>query len=189
MHRSLRLFVAITPPADLSEALLQTLASSGLVLPPHRLIPPEDQHLTLAFIGETRQKDLRSVVESVDRACVGFSAFALVPEAFITIPTPADGGPPRLVAARTNAPSPLIEMQRRLAMRLTTPKRNGHRARFLPHLTLARYAHGQTSDPIDVALTPAILPPWAVGRIMLYSSVLRADHAVYEAVHEARLTS
>lgn len=186
VDRTLRLFVALAPPAEVAKEFLRALEALGLTLPPHRLIPHGDQHLTLAFIGETRQKELRHVIESVDRACAGFAPFILNPEALITIPTPDDGGPPRLIAARTTAPSALIEIQRRLAMRLTKPKRNGHRARFLPHVTVARYAHGKTSDPVDlpIAGTPQL---WTISEVTLYSSTVRADRAEYQAVHTVSL--
>ena len=181
----LRLFAALTPPPEAASTL--HAAASGLAdrLPPHRLIPAEQLHLTMAFIGETRPKEVRDVKESVDRSCAGLKAFVLTGQRLVTIPTPEDGGPPRLVAVATDSPPTLLEIQRRLAQRLTKPKKNGRRPRFLPHLTVARYKHGETSGAID---EPLPLPaPWPVSTCTLFASILTAGGSVYEVVHVTKL--
>lgn len=187
MSNPLRLFVALSPPPEAAAILHRAAESldSGGKLPPHRLIPSDQLHLTLAFIGETRAKEVRDVKESVDRSCSGLRTFTLTATRLVTIPTPEDGGPPRLIAAATDSPPTLLEIQRRLAQRLTRPKKNGRRPRFLPHLTLARYKHGETSDAIDQPLTPP--QSWQVSECVLYSSNLTAGGSVYEVVHTARL--
>lgn len=154
-------------------------------LPPHRVIDAAALHMTLAFIGDTDPKALPDVRESVDRSCSGVGPFDLRAQRLVTIPTPNDGGPARLVAAVTDAPAGLLEVQRRLAQRLTRPKRNGRRPRFLPHLTLARYRHGESSGPIDWAVDAPV--SWRVESCTLYSSVLTADGSLYAPVHTARL--
>lgn len=183
---TLRLFVAMAPPLAVGESLLGAAQALSGSLPPHRLIPAEQLHLTLAFIGETRAKEVRDVKESVERSCAGLRAFTLTAERLVTIPTPDDGGPPRLLAAQTDAPATLLEIQRRLAQRLTKPKKNGRRARFLPHLTLARYRHGETSAAIDSPLGEP-RPSWRVESCLLYSSHLTADGSVHEVVHTVPL--
>lgn len=185
MQATFRLFVALVPDAPAATLLHDAAAAMAARLPPHRLIPSEQLHMTLAFIGDTRAKEVREVKESVDRSCAGLEPFTLTALRIATIPTPEDGGPPRLIAAVTDAPPTLLEIQRRLAQRLTKPKKNGRRSRFLPHLTLARYRHGETSDAIDQQLETPIA--WRVSRCMLFSSVLTAGGSVYEAVHTARL--
>ncbi|MDP1663122.1 MAG: RNA 2',3'-cyclic phosphodiesterase [Phycisphaerales bacterium] len=185
MHTPLRLFVALTPDPAAAAAMAAGAAVLTERLPPHRLIPAEQLHLTLAFIGDTRPKEVRGIKESVDRSCAGLRPFTLTAQRIITIPTPDDGGPPRLIAAATDAPPTLLEIQRRLAQRLTKPKKNGRRPRFLPHLTLARYQHGETSEAIDQPLThPA---QWQVTGCTLYASVLTAAGSVYNEVHRATL--
>jgi 2'-5' RNA ligase len=187
---TLRLFVAICPPPELTRALL-VLRPTAVAMPAHRVLDEASVHLTLAFIGETHCKDLRSVKESVDRSASGVPAFTLSPQRLITIPTPQDGGPPRLLAVSTDAPPGLLEVQRRLAQRLTSPKRNGRRARFLPHVTVARYQHGQTSgavdEPVEGSLATAGLATWEVRGVSLFSSVLTREGSVYTIEHTAQL--
>ena len=190
MDRVVRLFVALVPPADVALGMLQAvqagLDGGSLTLPAHRLILPTDLHMTLAFIGDTRAKGVRDVMESVDRACTGFGPLVLRPSTLVTIPTPQDGGPPRLLAVLTDAPSALIEIQRRLALRLTTPKRSGRRGRFLPHVTVLRYAHGQSSGDIEL---PALVPDWPVREVLLLQSTLNATGARYTPLHAAPLAT
>ena len=185
MSADLRLFVALAPPVPSAKSLYAAAELLTPRLPPHRLIPAEQLHLTLAFIGETRPKEVRDIKESVDRSCSGLHSFVLATTRLVTIPTPEDSGPPRLLAAATDSPPTLLEIQRRLAQRLTRPKKNGRRPRFLPHLTLVRYRHGETSGPIDETLDPPVT--WQVRECVLFSSVLTAAGSVYEAVHTVRL--
>ncbi|MFT3686108.1 MAG: RNA 2',3'-cyclic phosphodiesterase [Phycisphaerales bacterium] len=178
--------MALTPDPPSATSLHSAAAAIAGALPPHRLIPTDQLHLTLAFIGETRAKEVREVKESVDRSCSGLHPFTLTAERLITIPTPDDGGPPRLLAAATDSPPTLLEIQRRIAQRLTRPKKNGRRSRFLPHITLARYRHGVSSDAIDQPLTEP-RPSWRVESCTLYASHLKANGAEYEIVHTTKL--
>ncbi|HYD01005.1 MAG TPA: RNA 2',3'-cyclic phosphodiesterase [Phycisphaerales bacterium] len=185
MQATLRLFAALVPDAPSADALQAAAEAMSGRLPPHRVIPAAQLHMTLAFIGDTRVKELREVKESVDRSCAGLDPFTLTARQIVTIPTPENGGPPRLIAAVTDAPPTLLEVQRRLAQRLTKPKKNGRRSRFLPHLTLARYRHGETSDPHDVQLAAPV--SWLAEAVTLYASTLTAGGSIYSEVHRAAL--
>ena len=56
---TLRLFVAVYPPAGVADALLR--AAETLDLPDRRLLPPEQVHLTVQFVGERLKIDLARV--------------------------------------------------------------------------------------------------------------------------------
>jgi len=192
MHRTLRLFVALCPPEPLGAALT-ALRPTGVAIPEHRVVDastPYALHMTLAFVGETHHKELRSVKESVQRSASGLGAFTITAQRLVTIPTPQDGGPPRQLAVTTDAPATLLEMHRRLSQRLTSPKRNGRRARFLPHITTLRYLHNQTSAAVDepVMLDAGWGPgAWRVAELLLFSSVLTREGSVYQVEHSVPL--
>ncbi len=175
----LRLFVSIDPPREVAERLLESL--NGLSLPPHRVTRVEHVHMTLVFVGDTRRRDVRSVVESVERSCAGLGRFMLAARELVTIP---DEGPARLVAATMDSPPALLEIQRRLATRLAKPKRSGKPEVFTPHLTLCRFpegtANGAWSGMVDVA-------GFEVSRVRLMASVLRPGGAEHEVVAEVTL--
>src|SRR5688572_27304408 len=131
---NLRLFVGIYPPREVAEAMLNAMAE--LKLPAHRPTLCEQVHLTLQFIGDTPARELDATIESVERGAAGLSAFELSAERLIQLP---ERGPARLVAAQTDAPPTLVELHRRLAMRLARNVRDRNEERFRPHLTLCRF--------------------------------------------------
>jgi 2'-5' RNA ligase len=181
MARTIRLFVAVYPPAAIAPAMLD--AARACVLPAHRLTDAEQLHMTLVFIGERRAGELGDVIESVDRACAGIGAMTLTPTRVFTIPTPSQGGPARLLALGTDAPGHFRELQRRLATRLA--RADEKRKAFEPHITLARFAPGQTCQAIDKAVE---LGAFSVDRVRLMQSVQTRERAEHRVVFDRELT-
>lgn len=166
---SLRLFVAVYPPPKTIAGLMSAL--DRLDLGPKGRVADRQVHLTLQFIGDTPERDLAAVQESVERAASGLAGFDLCPLRLMTLP---EGPFPRLVAAETDAPAPLLEVQRRLAHRLARNARERSRERFLPHVTLQRFK--TAAREVSVALN---LDPFRVADIRLMRSVLKpagAEH-------------
>ncbi len=172
----LRLFVAVYPPLEVARALLAALAR--VELPAHRLVPVEQIHLTVHFIGTTAPRELAETAESVHRAAAGLGAFELRPLRLLGLPQRMA----RLVAAETDRPPALMEMQRRLAGRLARNARGKPGDRFSPHLTLCRFKRPARAAIPDAELDVAAFP---VDRVDLMKSTLDssgARHAVVESV-------
>lgn len=173
--RPMRLFVALYPPPEAAGALLGALPDAARA---HKVVPAHQAHLTLFFIGDTHPRDLRAVRESVERAAAGLPAFSLAPTRLITIP---ERGPARLIAAATDAPAPLMELQRRLMQRLVRRPGTSKDNRFTPHITLCRFREG-TPPPARVE-APLSLQPFEVREVALVQSVLRTtgpEHTVVQ---------
>jgi 2'-5' RNA ligase len=135
--------------------------------------------MTLQFIGDVDPRDRDRVAETVRRAAGGIPPFTLRAGELITLPLPPYD--PRLIAATTGAPPPLLELQRRLAARLARNPRDSQR--FTPHLTLARFDHGTSTEPIRTPLDPVIEFP--ITEVRLMQSILKptgAEHRCAEAV-------
>ena len=109
----MRLFVGIYPPQQSAPFLFETLDS--LTLPPHKIVPLEQLHLTVHFIGEVVSRDIDRTIESVSRSVAGLKSFSLSPLNLISLPR---RGRARLMAIETDRPSALLEIQRRLVSRL-----------------------------------------------------------------------
>ncbi len=175
----LRLFVAVYPPEDARRQMLRAVAK--LDPPPdarHRVAPLEQIHMTLQFIGDTPERDVPGVIESVRRSVSGLTPFALTPAGLITLPERAT---PRLIALVTDAPPPLLEVQRRLAQRLARSARANDR--FRPHLTLCRFTGSAAPKPLDA---PVSLPAFPVEQVVLMRSILKptgAEHLTVEAAN------
>lgn len=172
---NLRLFVAAYPSEASARAMLRAVAR--LDLPPHRVTPFHQVHLTLQFIGDTPVKEMDSVTESVERSCSGVPPFTLTPARLLTLPL--DAPRKRLIAATTDAPPPLLELVDRLGRRLAREPRQKPSDRYLAHLTLLRFRAPTRMDPIDRALEA---PAFEVGRVSLMRSALRHTGAEHEAV-------
>lgn len=182
-----RLFAALYPPTETAHALLAALEALGAAdSTPRRPVSPSHIHLTLQFIGDTPERDLPHTLESVERSCGGIDAFALTPLRLVTFPL-AEGGkvsrePLRLIAAMTDAPPGLLELQRRLAHRLARSVHDRAGDRFTPHLTLARFAQGSRAERVDAPLSGSAAAPFPVSRIRLMRSALHPRGATHVEV-------
>jgi RNA 2',3'-cyclic 3'-phosphodiesterase len=169
---SVRLFAAIYPPPETVSSLLSALDT--LTLGPRGRVPDAQVHLTVQFIGDTPLRELPEVQESVERAAAGLPAFELRPQRLMTLPA---GSRPRLIAAETNGPAPLLELHRRLAHRLAKNVRERTRERFAPHLTLHRF-----KEPAGAVDLPLDIEPFRVPHISLMRSTLRASGAEHTEI-------
>ncbi len=179
--RVLRLFVAVYPPTDVAASLLDRVRS--LELPSNRLVAPQQVHLTLQFIGDVNVRQLDDTIESVQRSAAGIAAFELQTKHLITLP---QRGAARLVAAQTDSPVAMMQMQRRLAQRLSHKPRRNSGDRFLPHMMLARF---RTPSKVNLSGMEASLRLAAivVRSFVLMRSTLQHSGAVHEVVHEIAL--
>ncbi len=142
---------------------------ADLPLPVHRPTPVDQVHMTVHFIGDTPDRQLEEVRESVRRSCSGASEFAILPRRLITLP---ERGPARLLACRTDLPASLAEIRRRLVLRLARNAKE--RDRFTPHLTLCRFRApvAGLSEERDIQM-----PAWKVREVRLMRSVLSSQSA------------
>ena len=176
---NLRLFVAAYPPVDVSQQMIDAL--NLLKLPPHRLTPVEQIHLTLQFIGDTPSRDLDDVIESVRRSAAGLNRLSLAPQRLITFP---ERGPARLIACETDAPPTLMELHRRLVQRLATKVRSRKDERFRPHFTLCRFTSPVRGMNVD---QPTTIPEFEIASIHLMRSTLSVSGVTHHAVAAVEL--
>ncbi len=178
---NLRLFVAAYPPQEIARSLAERV--SALALPARaRVGAIEQTHMTLQFIGDTPANQMDAVRESVERAAAGLPAFVLTLRELIALP---ERGPKRLVAAETDAPPTLLEIQRRLVQRLArTVRERGSGERFRPHMTLCRFASPVTGFAFD---EPALTGSFPINHIALMRSTLWHAGAAHHEVMRVEL--
>jgi 2'-5' RNA ligase len=178
-RNNLRMFVAVYPPIELVREMVGWL--KRLDLPPYRLTPAEQVHLTMQFIGDVPVAELEATIESVRCAAAGLETTRLEPERLISLPK---RGPKRLVALRTDAPPTILEMQRRLAQRLARNVRRRPGDQFLPHLTLCRFRSPTSAGRVD---EPVALDAFDVAEVILMKSTLHPDGARHQEVERVKL--
>jgi RNA 2',3'-cyclic 3'-phosphodiesterase len=134
-----RLFVALTPPAAVVEELVAATAGLRAERPELRWTPPEQWHLTLAFLGEVDDRAREDLLSRLGRAASRHAALRL---SFGSAGRFGD----RVLWTRVRGD---VEPLRRLAAAVQAAAR---RARlpvetrpYRPHLTLAR-----TREPTDL---------------------------------------
>ncbi len=178
-RRGLRLFVGIYPPVEVVLRLIERC--ERLNLPAHRLVPAEQVHLTVQFVGNCPVSALEHLVESVQRATAGLAPFELILHSLITLP---ERGLARLAAAEADAPAPLLELKQRLATRLAMPGSRERRP-FRPHLTILRFR-----TPVRVRIEESLVAERLVvpvERVLVMKSDLGPKGATHREVSSAAL--
>ncbi|MDQ4058058.1 MAG: RNA 2',3'-cyclic phosphodiesterase [Actinomycetota bacterium] len=176
----LRLFVAVDVPTEQREALAAALAPRRSRLEGARWTKPENQHVTLKFLGwvdSARLDDVSAALGPVGRShraaplsLTGLGAFPSERRArvlWVGLEDPT-GLLPRLATATDEALAPLgFERESRA---------------FSPHLTLARLKRPASVSDLVIEPFDAGTRPFVVNHLALYRSYLNPQGARYEVL-------
>lgn len=179
----IRAFLALPLPDALRHRL--TIVQHTLRL--ENPIPAENLHVTLAFLGEQPEPILEEM------------------HLFLTarpLPMPTlkldglgvfGGNTPRNIHARITPDPRLTALQARVTQAARDAGMALERRKFVPHVTLARFAKAEVSAADLAAGMQAVgvvrSDAHAVPEMILYRSTLRKDGAVYDAMAEYPLTA
>ena len=171
MHR---LFVAIRPPEDIVDLLVDIMDDS----PEMRWVPADNIHLTLRFIGEVDRPLANDIVASLGR--VHSEPFTL--RLLGTGMFDNRGGGSVWAGVEPKQPVSVLAAKVERACQSTGIEAE-HRA-FHPHVTIARYRKAERALAQDfLERTRAFsTPEFAVDRFALFESRLSRHGAHYEEV-------
>jgi RNA 2',3'-cyclic 3'-phosphodiesterase len=168
----LRLFFALWPEADMRERIGD--AAAALRLPEGaRLVPPENYHLTLAFVGEATGSQL-AVLRQIGRgqraagSTITIDAYQYWPESQVVVAVARE--PPGALAELW------MQLHRDLAFHPAAPKRNRRQLSLRAHVTLARKV---SQAPVLPAMSPFA---WNARSFSLVRSDASAAHSIYTVV-------
>jgi 2'-5' RNA ligase len=172
----LRLFVALPLPAPALAVLTRWQEEALASVPAVRVVPRENLHVTLAFLGARPVADVGPVVEAMREAAARVGTPVLRPSRYretrsVGMVVLEDEG---LRATRLAG-----RLFRRLE-RLRVYERE--RRPWLPHVTVLRFR-----ERPRLSLAPPPLAPVSPSEVALYHSVLRRDGAQYEIVESVAL--
>jgi 2'-5' RNA ligase len=168
----MRLFAAI----ELPEAVRVQLTALQNGVPGARWVPPENLHLTLAFLGELD----RHAAEDVDSA---FAAIGARPFDLTLRAVGLFGAPPRVLWAGVERSQPLLHLAEKV---MTAAMRTGvdlDRRKFASHVTLARLrdAPQRAVQEFLAAHGHFASDRFTVSRFVLFSSHRGKEQAAYRA--------
>ena len=176
MHR---LFVAIRPPEDIRDLLIDAMGDS----PELRWVQDENLHLTLRFIGEVERPLADDLAIALSR--VRSAPFDLRLSGVGMFERRSGGALWAAVQPKEPVAALAAKVERACAAAGLEPERRA----FHPHITLARFKrHSATAAQAFLERNRALATPaFAVDRFILYESHLSRHGAHYEAVAEYRL--
>ena len=171
----MRAFVAIDLPEEVTAALVRLQS----LLPAGRPVAEENLHLTLAFLGDQSETTLEALHYELETIRV--QPFAL---RFVGLGV-FGGDRPRILFADVGTEPALADLHRRVTGALHRAGVALQRARFHPHVTLARFGTRATPEAAarlhrflsDHGDTP--LPSFPATGFGLYESTLHPSGARY----------
>lgn len=170
----LRLFVAITLPAEVGATLDAAIEPLRAAFPRARWVSPENRHATLKFLGTTSRSLVDDTLASVERAAVTHRAFETSLTALGAFPLP---GRARVVwAGLDDRPGRMAELALAVDHALA-PLFPPESRPFTPHITLAR-----SDPPLRLADPVGTLPPigFTVTEVTVFRSSVGGPGPVYE---------
>ena len=172
----IRAFVAVPLP----EPVMGDLIAAQAGLPAGRPVPPENLHLTLAFLGEHPEP----VIEDVHYALARIQA---TPFSLVLAGLGLFGGDrPRLLHAEVQPEPALKHLRAKVLQAARSAGLDLGHERFRPHVTLARMGSGLRGEEAARMLAFAEQGagfrsgPFAVERIELMRSTLARSGAIYD---------
>lgn len=181
----MRLFFAVEFDESLKDAIARAIEEIGVEDPPWRWVARHNFHITLKFLGETREERVKPLVMSAVGALRQMPPFQIQLGALGGFPTLRR---PRVLFYQVNqGADELTALAERLDLALNNDLAvERDRRPFRAHATVAR-----VKTPIDARLSGLLEaapgvdhPPQIVDRVRLMRSQLRREGALYHVVKE-----
>jgi 2'-5' RNA ligase len=176
-----RLFVGIALPEEAREALARHLCGHAvrqLAPPGVRLLPADNWHVTLQFLGDVASETSAALHAACSRAAAAVPEFALELAGASAFPSPRRAR--TLFVAVTRGQAELTQLAQRLGEE-TEPLGFARDPRpFHGHVTFARQKHGSAAPLLAACAPPAL--EIRVTRLTLFRSLLSSQGSRYEVV-------
>jgi len=177
----MRAFIAIDLPESIRAELRRKQASFRSVCPEARWTQPQGIHLTLKFLGEISDRQVREVCEGLKKLAriesftIGLKGFGFFP----------DARRPRVFWAGVDAPPNLLQLAEQVEEAMAKIGFAREERAFRPHLTLARFRVPQAQPALQALLSQQgeqDLGKFEVSEFFLFESKLSPQGAEYRKV-------
>jgi len=134
-----------------------------------RVLPPEELHLTVCFVGETPWELTSSIGNAIEEAISGMTAISAQLGPIGAFP---NLNQPRVIWADVTPKEPLAELHDRLTDRLENLGFRMEQRGYIPHVTLARVKRELPEDFSEQLLrhSPADLGTVQLDNVVLFES-------------------
>ena len=174
----MRAFVAL----ELPEAFAADVAGLARVLAgvcEGRFVPEGNHHLTLAFLGEVGEAEVRRAMAALDEACAGLGPVELEPTGLGTF----GRGRATTLWLGIRRSEGLDLLAGRVREALSAHGLSCDEKDFLPHVTLARHVRLPRGELGDLAFPRAD----EATSVTLFRSILEPDGARYKPLYSVEL--
>jgi 2'-5' RNA ligase len=186
----IRAFIAITPPPALQQTMADVCQVFQRLSLPWRWVTPDHIHLTLRFLGNVSNETVPSLLQAIEQAAQGQTAFPLRARALGCFPHPARA---RVLWVGLDDPSQtLARLNARLTAALTPLGFPPEGRPFQPHLTLARAQNRVPSRqlfPILQTYQNRDFGEFLVTQVNLMQSQLQRGGALHTVLRSVTLQS
>ena len=190
MREMTRTFIAIPIPEPIGLKIGRKQAELTPELPGYRWTVSSPFHLTLAFLGDVKNRDLHELCRAVTTAAEPFGRIELRLEGLGAFPSPQK---PRVVWAGVTAPdlNPLFDLRKAIVQAATQAGYRPDDPRFHPHITLGRIKSDR-GPACDLTEIIAREQTWSAGsftavEVVTYASTLDPKGPSYAPLGHARL--
>lgn len=174
----MRTFIALELPDEFAGEVAAVARQLSSVVEA-RYIPRENYHITLAFLGETSELQVRDAMAALGQAATGATHIPLKPDGIGKFGKAHNA---TLWMGVAKVPE-LMELAERMRGALEEAGVGFDDKAFLPHITLARHA-----DIPNAELPQLLFPQEAEAhKATLFKSTLNRDGAIYKPLHTVEL--
>jgi 2'-5' RNA ligase len=179
----IRAFIAVDLPAEIRENIGGILSELDGVRGV-RAVKPSGVHITLKFLGDTREEVIPALTESLEGVC--FSPFSCSLNGVGVFPSPVK---PRVLWI--GAEGPFADLHARIETALSGMGFEKDRREFTAHATVGRvkFLRGEAKNVLADILAQyrdTCFGEFGVTGFRLKKSTLSPEGAVYETLHEVR---
>lgn len=150
-----------------------------------RWVEPANMHLTLAFLGEMDEDQVRKAGTIMKEIVADYSSF---PIDFAETGVFRSINHPRVIWIGLKAPDILYEMRENLCRKLREADLYRDEKKFSPHITLGRMKYISNRDLLSDITGPGQnnkIPSQTIREVILFESILKPEGPVYSALLRA----
>ncbi len=184
----IRTFVALEIKEELKKSLAAVQQKIGAAAGGIKWVKPDNMHLTLKFLGQTREDKISDISDVLESIAGGLNSFAVAVSGFGAFPNINN---PKVIWAGLKADETLFELQKEIETALESLGFIREKRPFSPHLTIGRVRDSSAKKKLKNVFEDikADIDSFEVKNITFYKSDLMPDGPVYTVLKSIQLAN